>query len=138
MPQRLGITTGQLRAATTALGGIDNLNVVAVTTAQQRSLVLGVTRLPAAPLLRLRFGPGGLGVRMLRARRQRGVLRRAIHARLQLCYLGQQQANNRLCLRQLPRDQFFRDFQRHAQGVANFRRYAKTRFSLRPVNDYRE
>ena len=36
----------------------------------------------------------------------------------------------------LPRDQFFRDFQRHSQDVADFRRRAKTGFPTRPVIGY--
>jgi hypothetical protein len=99
MPPRLGVTAGQLRAATTALGGLQPVDFVALVRWQQGPLVLGVTRLPAALLLRLWFGRNGLGVRMLRARRQRGILRRLPQARdfrLQFRDLRQQQPNDGL------------------------------------------
>ena len=90
--------------------------MVAVFGGNQRPLVFLVARLAAASLLRLPLLPLRLGVRMLRAGRQRGVLRRLafdlpsqVPIRLQLRNLRQQRADDRLRFRRLASNQFFRD-----------------------------
>ena len=76
MPQWFGVVAGQFFAAPSALGWLERLHVVARFGRNQRPFVFLVARL-AAPLS-LRLPPLGLwlrlGVRMLRARRQRRVL----------------------------------------------------------------
>ena len=76
MPQRLGVVARELRATTSAFGRFEWLHVVALVGGNQRSFVFLVAGLPAAFFLRLAFRRLRLGVRMLRAGRQRGVLRR--------------------------------------------------------------
>jgi hypothetical protein len=75
MPKRLRVAAGELRAATPAFDRFERLHVVALVGRDQRSFVflmagLPATFLPGLPSPRLRPG-----VRMLRAGRQRGVLR---------------------------------------------------------------
>ncbi|HEX4130241.1 MAG TPA: PEP-CTERM sorting domain-containing protein [Pirellulales bacterium] len=61
-------------------------------------------------------------MRMLAARRQRGITGCLVHPRLQLRDLRQQNTNDRLRLRRLPSNQLFRDQRllRHALGVTEF------------------
>jgi len=143
MPQRLGIAAREFVAAAPAFGRLENLNVVAIATGQQRPLVFLVARLAAAPILRLRLAHRRFGMWVLARRRQRGVSRRLAKACFQGSDLGcqfldphQQQPYSRLRLGRLTRDQFFRDFQRHDQGVAEIPHRAKTSFSTRAVNGY--
>ena len=75
MPQRLGVAARELRPATSALGRLERLHVVALVGGNQGSFVFLVAGLPAAFLLRLAFRRLRPGVGMLRAGRQRGVLR---------------------------------------------------------------
>jgi hypothetical protein len=74
---------------------------------------------------------------MLRARRQRGVLRRFVQSSFEFgnaavlrSNMRQQHPNDGLRLRRLTCDQFIRDLiQRHAQDVAEIGRCAKSSFS---------
>ena len=83
MPQRLRVTTRQLLAAAPTFAGLKRLYVVALFGGNQRPLMFRMARLPAASLFRLPLLPPRLCVRMLRARRQRGVLRRRSHPRFE-------------------------------------------------------
>ena len=73
---------------------------------------------------------------MLRARRKRGVLRRLafnLHPqfpkfRVHLRHFGHQRANNRLSLRRLTSNQFFRDDRCHAIVVARTRHSSPDHF----------
>ena len=76
VPQRLRVAARELRAAAPALGRPERLHVVTLVGGNQGPLVFLVAGLPAAFLLRLAFRRLRPGVRMLRAGRQRGVLRR--------------------------------------------------------------
>ena len=80
MPQRLRVAARELRATTSAFGRFEWLHVVALVGWNQRSFVFLVAGLPAAFLLRLAFRRLRPGVWMLRAGRQRGVLRRLLPA----------------------------------------------------------
>ena len=79
---------------------------------------------------------------MLRAGRQRRVLRRLRHRRqtcLQRVDPRQQDPYNRLCLKQLTSDQLLGDFRRHHQPVAEFPNREKTNqhnSHKRGVNEY--
>jgi len=122
VPQRLRVAARELRAAAPTLGRLQRLHVVALVGGNQRPLVFLVAGLAATLLLRLVFRRLRPSVWMLRARRQRGVLRRlAFHLplefldlRLQLGNLRQQQADDGLGFRRLASDAFFRDSKRHA------------------------
>jgi hypothetical protein len=65
MPQRFGVTPDELCAATTALAVFQPVDLVALVRPPAGALALDVTQLSAARLLRLWFGRGGLGVRIL-------------------------------------------------------------------------
>ena len=103
-------------------------------------------RLTALSALRFRLLRRRPGVRMLRAGRQRGVLRSFIRPgfpfvqpRFQFVNLSQQSADNRLRFRRLTSNQCFRDFQRHALFVAEIRFHCQISFvkiSFRGVNGY--
>ena len=83
--ERVGIAAAKRCPATAALARLELLDLVALVRGHERPLVFLVPRLAAPFLLRLRFLLRRLGVRMLRARRQRGVLRRlALHLPTQL------------------------------------------------------
>ena len=122
MPQRFLVAARERLAATPAFGRLERLNVVALVGRNQWPLVLLVTGLPAAFLLRLAFWRLRPGVWMLRAGRQRGILRRLalplplefLDPRFQLGNLRQQQPDDRLGFRRLASDDFFRDYQSHA------------------------
>jgi hypothetical protein len=135
MPQWGKIASPQPRAATTALGWLERLHRVTFVRGDQRPVVLGVPRLTAP----FPFRPGLLGVRfgvrMLRAGWKRRIVGRLTQPRFELghtlgksCDLRQQSSDNRLCLRRLPSDQFFRYSQRHAQDVAEIPSCAKSSF----------
>ena len=110
------------RHATPAGGRLERLDVVALVRGNQRPLMFRMARLPTASLLRLLPLPHGLSVRMLRARRQRRVLRgfarsltpQELQLCLRLCQSRQQRTNDRLRFRRLSGNQFFRDNQVHA------------------------
>ena len=129
VPQRLRVVAGELRAATSALGRLEPLHVVALVGGNQRSLVFLVAGLPAAFFLRLAFRRLRPGVGMLRAGRQRGVLRRLAFRlpfqRLDPCFqfrnVRQQRANDRLGLGRLASNDFFSDSRRHTTVVAECR-----------------
>jgi hypothetical protein len=106
MSQWFGIATGQVITAAAAFRRLQDVQFVAAVGRQQRPAVLRVSRLSAPLPLRLGFLLHGLGMRMLRARRQRRILRRFVEPCFQLGDLGQQQPNDNLCLRRLPGDQF--------------------------------
>jgi len=76
MPQRFGIAPRKLRAAPTTIGRLERDDRVALLGRNQRPLVPDVSRLTATLLVRFRLRLHRLGMRMLRAGRQRGVLRR--------------------------------------------------------------
>ena len=122
--QRLGVVARELRPATSALGRLERLHVVALVAWNQRPFVFLVAGLPAAFLLRL--SPGRLRpcVGMLRAGRQRGVLGcllaafKLLDPRFQLGNLCQQQPDDSLGFRWLAGNDFFRDSKRHAPCVA--------------------
>ena len=136
-PRRRGAAYNLLRQSFVLRISIDCTDGIG--SSETGSLVFRVSRLPAAILLRLWFGRDVLRVRMLRARRQRGVLGRLPQARdfrLQFRDLREQQPNDGLRLRRLTRDQVFGDLQRHALDVANFRRCPKTSFLTQVVNGY--
>ena len=124
MPQRFLVVARELCAATSAFVRFQPFHVVAFITGNQRSLMLFMAWLSAAFLLGFSFRQLRFGVRMPAAGRQGGVLRRfsptlqPFDPRFQFGDLGQQQPDDGLCLRRLPRNDFFRDFQRHALGVA--------------------
>src|SRR3990172_1843925 len=129
VPQRLRVAARELLATTPTFSRLEWLHAVAVFGGNQRPLVLFVAGLPATLLLRLAFGRLRPGVRMLRARRQRRVLRRLtlplpfqlLDPRPQLDNLRQQRPNNRLGFRRLAGNDFFRDYQRHAIVVTEHR-----------------
>ena len=129
MPQRLRVAARELRAATSAFGRFERLHVVALVGGNQRSFVFLVAGLPAAFLLRFAFRRLRPGVRMLRAGRQRGVLRRLafrlpfqrLDPRLQFRVVRQQRANDRLGFGRLASNDFFSDSRRHATVVAECR-----------------
>ena len=133
VPQRLRVVTRELRPTAPALSRPQRQHVVTLVGGNQGSLVLLVAGLPATFLLRLASGRLRPGVGMLRTGRQRGVLRRlAFDLPLQLLdpsfQLGnlsllrfnprQQQADDGLGFRRLPRDHFFRDYRFHAHCCA--------------------
>ena len=133
MPQRLRVAAQELRPATSAFARLYLLHVVALVGGNQRSLVFLVARLTAAFPLGLLFSRPRSGMGMLAAGRQRGVLRRfSLHPPLQLLdprpQLGilrlqggnfrQQRTDDGPCFRRLSSNDFFGNFQRHANGVA--------------------
>ncbi len=129
--QRVGIAAGQLAAAAPALRRLEFLHLVAVFARNERPLVFRVARLTAAALRRfpLPRRRGRPGVRMLRARWQRGVLRRlALHLSSQVVQLRsqvvqlrpqpgdlrQQDTDDLLRLRRLASDDVIRNVAPHA------------------------
>jgi hypothetical protein len=139
MPQRLGIDARQFPAAATTFGRFQRMHFVAFIDGKQRPFVLCMPRLTAPFALRFRLLRRRLGVWMLRAGRQRGVLRRFVEPRFQFFKLCQQRADYRLRLRRLTSYQFFRDFQRHALNVAEIRFCCQISFakiSFQGVNGY--
>ena len=129
MPQRLRVAARELRAAASALGRLESLHVVAFVGWNQRSFVLFVAGLAAAFLFGFSLRRLRPGVRMLRAGRQRGVLRRlALHLplqrldpRFQFRVVRQQRTNDGLGFRRLASNDFFTDSRRHATVVAECR-----------------
>jgi len=105
---------------------------------QQRALVFGVARLPAALAPGLVLVPVGLGVRMLAAGWQGRITRGLSQARFQLGQASQQGANNGLGLGGLARDQVFRDLQSPAAvvGSVQLRGKPSAEKSAPEVNDY--
>jgi hypothetical protein len=132
MPARLGIVAGQFRAAAATLRGLHRLNVIALFGGNEWSLVLRMARLSAALLLG--FGLSRrLGVRMLRTRRQRRVLRRLSafqfrYPRREPPHFREQRTDNRLGLQPKTGQLFFREQERHTYGVAEVRSREKTSF----------
>jgi hypothetical protein len=130
MPQRIEIGAKTVAAveslaAASAGGRFERDDAVALLGWNQGPLVPKMARLSAAIAFRFWLGGRRLGVRMLRARRQRGILRRPIqpglefrHSLLKRRDMSQQRENDRLRLRRLPSNHFLRDFQRHAPVVA--------------------
>ena len=85
MTNWFGVTSRQWRAALTTGVGLKRNDLVALFRRNQFSLVLLMSFLPAAfSLLAISLGTLQFGMRMLRARRLRGVLRRLAQLRLQL------------------------------------------------------
>lgn len=112
----LRIFASEFLAATAALARLELLDVIPLVGGPQRTLVFFVAGLPAPFLVGLGLLRRRLGVRMLRAGRQRGVLGRfgvqlptkVFHLRTQGRYLRQQQANDGLRFGRLTGDYFFR------------------------------
>ena len=121
MPQRLRVAARELRPTTSAFGRFERLHVVALVGWNQRSFVFLMAGLPATFLLRFSFRRLRPGVRMLRAGRQRGVLRRLafrlpfqlLDPRFQFRDFRQQRANDRLGFGRLASNDFFGNIQRH-------------------------
>ena len=84
MPQRFRVAARELLAATPTFGRPQRLHVVALVGGNQGPLVFLVAGLPATFLLRLAFRRLRPGVWMLRAGRQRGILRGQSHYALRV------------------------------------------------------
>ncbi len=139
MTQRLAVVADQSSLAAATLARPPWHHIVTLFGRYQRAFVFTMPWLTATLPLRLLLLSRWPGVRMLCARRLRGVLRRFAQPRLQLGQSLQQQANNGLCFRRLPRNQIFRDLQRHASVVAENRfrgNLNSQKTSHRPVTGY--
>ena len=138
MPPGLRVAAREFRAATPALGRLDDLNVVALAARQQWPLMLLMARLSAAPLLRLRLAHRRLGVRMLARWRQRRVLGGHAEPRFQIGHASQQPLNKRPYRRRHLSFYFGRNGKAaciiHAPCVAEIARCAKTSLSPQAVN----
>ena len=136
MTQRFRIAARQFLAAPSAFGGLQRLYVVALLRGNHRALMFRMARLAGPSLLRLLLLPPRLGVRMLRARSERGILRRVsfdppsqfLKLRFHLRDSCQQRANDRPGFRRLTTNYVFRDdgFHAHCCGM-------KPTYESRPV-----
>ena len=133
MPQRLGVAASKLPTTPPALSGFDHLNLIAIGTGQQRSLMLDVSRLTALFLLGFFLLHRRFGVWMLAGGRQRGVLRRLAQAGLEFLQLGQQPQDKRPHRRSHLGFDFGRDRKKvgvtHAPCVIEIVRRAKINFA---------
>ena len=116
MPQRVAIAASQLLAAAPTRIWFEGDDLVASLGWNQRPFVPRMAGLAAAIALRLGLVGRRLRVRMLRARRQRRILRRLAESGLQFSHpcrqcsdLSHLRTNNRLRLRRLPSNQFLRN-----------------------------
>ena len=133
MPERITVAAREFCPAPAAGGRLEWHHLVAFLGRNQRPLVAGMPWLAATFLLRFRRGLHRLGMRMLRARGQRGILRSLVEPGLQVRDLRQQYTDDRLGLRRLPSNQIVREFQRHALGVADFALLEQTNFPKTPA-----
>jgi hypothetical protein len=142
--QRRGVLTGQPSSTSAAGRWLEGDDVVTLLRGQERAPVLGVAGLTAPLARRPGLGPWRLGVGMFGTRRYGGVARRLVELVLQLLDLGEERADDGLCLRRLTGDQCFRDFQRHARhvaekpatGQAGCRKTHRGMWAVAPWSDY--
>ena len=115
MPQRFRVAARELCTTTSAFGRFERLRVVALVGWNQRPFVFLMAGLPATFLLGFSFRRLRPGMRMLRAGRQRGVLRRPsfclpfqrLDPHFQFRVVRQQRANDGLGFGRLASNDFF-------------------------------
>src|SRR5262249_910260 len=121
MTQGCGILSHEFPATPTTERRLQANDVGTQFRGKERTLMSGMPHLTAGFAFGMGFGAWWLGVRMFDTAGQSGVARPLIQPVFQFLNPRQQQANDGLCFRSLPGNQFVRDLQCHAGDCAENR-----------------